>query len=124
MNDTFRRTKIIATLGPASSEPEVLRSLIEAGVDIFRLNFSHGSHEEKRDVIAAIRQVSDECKRPVAILQDLQGPKIRVGPLRVPELRLVDKQRILIYGDDRLGDDKAISVGYEDLPRDVKTGDP
>ena len=120
---TFRRTKIVATLGPASSDPSVLRQLIDAGVDVCRLNFSHGDHEEKRTLIARIREVSDAAGKPVAILQDLQGPKIRVGPLTVPEVLLKEGQVIRIYGDDRPGNEKFISIGYEPLARDMKPGD-
>src|SRR5688572_30461836 len=98
---TFRRTKIVATLGPASSDPVVLRQLIDSGVDVCRLNFSHGDHEEKRTLIARIREVSAAAGKSVAILQDLQGPKIRVGPLTVPEVLLKEGQVIRIYGDDR-----------------------
>lgn len=74
-----KRTKIVATLGPASSSPEVIRKLIQAGADVFRLNFSHGSPEDHRERVAHIRQAAEELGQTVAILQDLQGPKIRVG---------------------------------------------
>jgi pyruvate kinase len=76
-----RRAKIVATLGPASSSPEMIRKLYDAGVDMFRLNFSHGSHEDHRARYDAIRAVEREVGTPIAILQDLQGPKIRLGPL-------------------------------------------
>jgi pyruvate kinase len=74
-----RRTKIVATIGPATSSPEVLRELVKAGATTFRLNFSHGTHEDHLRSIRLIRQVSNELNYPVAILQDLQGPKIRLG---------------------------------------------
>ena len=77
--ESLRRTKIVATIGPATSQPEVLRSLIEAGATTLRLNFSHGTHEDHHRSIRLIRQVSFELNQPVAILQDLQGPKIRLG---------------------------------------------
>lgn len=76
-----RRAKIVATLGPASSSPEMIRKLYDAGVDMFRLNFSHGTHEDHRARYEAIRAVEREVGTPIAILQDLQGPKIRLGPL-------------------------------------------
>ena len=75
------RTKIVATMGPASRSPAVLRRLIEAGVNVFRLNFSHGTHEEHSAVLADIRTISKEMGRHVAILQDLCGPKMRLGPI-------------------------------------------
>ncbi len=81
MENPFRRTKIVATIGPASSSPEMIRKLIEAGMDVARLNFSHGQYEDHAGVIRSLRKISEELNRPVTILQDLQGPKIRVGQL-------------------------------------------
>lgn len=123
MSSNFRRTKIIATLGPASADPLVLRDLVDAGVDIFRLNFSHGNHEEKQTLISRIRAVSSDAGKPVSILQDLQGPKIRVGPLSIPELRLIKGQRLRMYGDERVGDLDCFSVSYESLVEDMRPGD-
>src|ERR1700751_4936272 len=77
-----RRAKIVATVGPASASPEMLRTLFVAGVDTFRLNFSHGTHEDHAKVHGAIRLLEREVGRPIGILQDLQGPKIRVGTIR------------------------------------------
>src|SRR5579872_4912901 len=74
-----RSAKIVATLGPASDSPERLRALFDAGVDVFRLNFSHGSHAQKRQLFNDIRQVENDTGRPIGILADLQGPKLRVG---------------------------------------------
>lgn len=74
-----RRTKIVATIGPATSSPEVLRQLIEAGATTLRLNFSHGTHDDHLRSIRLIRQISYDLNQPVGILQDLQGPKIRLG---------------------------------------------
>jgi pyruvate kinase len=81
MPNQFRRTKIVATIGPASSSPEMIRQLIHAGMDVARLNFSHGKYEDHAEVIKSLRTISDELNKPVTILQDLQGPKIRVGML-------------------------------------------
>ena len=78
------RTKIVATLGPASSGAAVIRPLIEAGLDVARINFSHGTHEEHARTIAAIRSAAEEVGRPVAIIGDLQGPRIRIGALISP----------------------------------------
>ena len=77
-----RHAKIVATIGPASSSPERLRELFLAGADVFRLNFSHGTHDDHRQVHGAIRALERETGRPIAILQDLQGPKIRVGLIK------------------------------------------
>ncbi|MCX6306423.1 MAG: pyruvate kinase [Bacteroidetes bacterium] len=81
MKTQYRRTKIVATIGPASSSPEMIRLLIEAGMDVARLNFSHGKYEDHAQVIRSLRIISDELNKPVTIMQDLQGPKIRVGSL-------------------------------------------
>ena len=85
----MRKTKIIATLGPASSSEAAIRELIDAGVDVFRFNFSHGTHESHADTIARVRQAATQSGRMIALLQDLSGPKIRTGRLRghdpVPE---------------------------------------
>ena len=75
------RTKIVATVGPASRDPAMLRKLVEAGVDVFRLNFSHGTHDEHSATLAAIRTIGEEMGRQLAVLQDLCGPKIRLGPI-------------------------------------------
>ena len=77
----YRKTKIIATLGPASSNPETIKRLILAGVNLFRLNFSHGSHEAHGATLKIVREVSDQLGMPVAALQDLSGPKIRISPV-------------------------------------------
>src|SRR6201989_1573961 len=79
--DTGRRAKIVATLGPASSTEDLFRQLLRAGLDVARLNFSHGSHEQKAELIAMVRRVAREEKKPICILADLQGPKIRTGKL-------------------------------------------
>src|SRR4026209_1715335 len=76
-----RKTKILATMGPASDKPEIIERLIASGVDGFRLNFSHGSHEYFRPLVGSIRSISKKLEKPVALLQDLQGPKIRIGNL-------------------------------------------
>ncbi len=122
--NTFRRTKIVATLGPASSSPERIRELIEAGVNVFRLNFSHGTAEVHRENLQRVRGIAQELDRNVGVLQDLQGPKIRVG-------KFADQKAILTVGagfaltcdDDRPGDETRVGVTYPGLCRDVKPGD-
>src|SRR5215510_1197053 len=95
----MNRTKIVATIGPASREPGVLRQLIDAGVNVFRLNFSHGTHDEHSAVLADIRRISREMDRHVAVLQDLCGPKMRLDPVPgdVLECR-VDDEFTLVSG--------------------------
>ena len=80
----YCRTKIVCTLGPSSSTRDALRSLMEAGLNVARINFSHGTHEQHAATIALVREVADEMGRPVAILGDLQGPRIRIGDLPAP----------------------------------------
>jgi len=88
------RTKIVATIGPASSKPEVLAALIAQGVDVARINFSHGTHEQHARTITTIRGLALDAGKPVAILGDLQGPRIRIGHLPVP-LEIVDGQSLV-----------------------------
>jgi pyruvate kinase len=96
----MRRTKIVATVGPASREPRVLQRLIEAGVDVVRLNFSHGEHPDHLAVIQAVREIAESRRTSVAILQDLSGPKIRTGRLKGGgPVELVPGARIVITTD-------------------------
>src|SRR3982751_4974381 len=89
-----RHAKIVATLGPASSSPEVVRALFEAGADVFRFNFSHGSHEEHQKRYDIVRAIEQEIGQPIAVLADLQGPKLRVGPLADGPISLEEGERI------------------------------
>ncbi len=118
-----RRAKIVATIGPASSEPDVLRGLFEAGVDVARLNFSHGSHDDHRRVFDHIRQICQELGRPVAILQDLQGPKIRIGTLVDGSVHLEVGARVTLTTASVPGDSGRISTPYDELPEVVSPGD-
>jgi pyruvate kinase len=120
-----RRTKIVATIGPASREPEVLERLIEAGLDVARFNFSHGSRELHAENAERVRAASAKVGRPVAILQDLPGPKLRIGTLRagIVELKPGDKLR-LMCGSTEEGDETQIAVSWSGLadavdPEDV-----
>jgi pyruvate kinase len=88
-----RRTKIVATIGPASRDPEVLVRMVKAGMDVARLNFSHGNAEEHAETATRVRTASDRAGRPVAILQDLPGPKLRIGPLRDGTVELTGDAR-------------------------------
>ena len=120
----MRRTKIIATVGPATSTEAALRSLITAGVDVFRLNFSHGSHEAHGEVVARIRALAAEAGRSVALLQDLSGPKIRTGLLRNhAPIPLAAGDELVIAVGDFAGEPGRVSTRYEYLPSLVKPGD-
>jgi pyruvate kinase len=120
----MRRTKIVATLGPASSSDSTIRELLGAGVDVFRLNFSHGTHTTHGETIARIRKAADDAGRPVAVLQDLSGPKIRTGPLhggRPFALAPGDELRIAV--GDFAGVPGRISTTYAELMQVVRAGD-
>ena len=98
----MRLTKIVATMGPASHSPEVIEKLIRAGVDVFRLNFSHGNHQQHMESLEAVRTLATAAGRHIAVLQDLCGPKIRVGPLAADSVELETGQTVRIRRDDRL----------------------
>src|SRR3990172_5108136 len=116
------RTKIIATLGPASNTPEMIESLIVAGMDIARLNFSHGSTEDHRRTIRNVRAASRKALKDVGILLDLQGPKIRIGKLEQRTILLEEGQSFIITTRDVPGTNMVVSTNYEGLPRDLAKG--
>ena len=118
----FRRTKIVATVGPASSDRAMLQALMEAGADVFRLNFSHGQHAELAEIVATIRELSQQRRRAVAILGDLQGPKIRTGRMQGGQMPLVAGETVTITTADCLGADGIIPTIYKALPTDVRPG--
>ncbi len=117
-----RRTKIVATIGPKSRDPGVLRALVEAGVDVVRLNFSHGTREDHARVVEAVRALEAELGRPIAVLQDLQGPKIRVGRFAKGRVELKPGQRFVLTTEPVEGDETRVSVSYPGLPADVRPG--
>jgi pyruvate kinase len=119
----MRRTKIVATLGPASSSPEIVRQLIQAGMDVARLNFSHGSHDDHARQIATLRALSRELDTPVTILQDLQGPKIRVGQLPDGATTLVANDIVsLLPEGDFTGQDDTVPIDYPHLAESARPG--
>lgn len=118
-----RKTKIVCTIGPSSRDPEKLKALIRAGMNVARLNFSHGTQEEHAENIRNIREISHQLKTPVAILQDLAGPKIRIGTFSVEKIRLEPGADFILTNRKVSGDQKEVSVTYHDLPREVRAGD-
>src|SRR5271155_2782546 len=123
-NMAFRHSKIVCTIGPASSSPRMIDRLLQAGMDVARLNFSHGTHAEHAQSIAVLRAAAVEHEKPIAILADLQGPKIRTGPLagsRAVQLRA--GQRFIITTAKVLGDTTRVSTTFRPLPREVHRGD-
>ena len=119
---TLNKTKIVATVGPASASKEMLRALIKEGVDVFRLNFSHGVHETHQKVIDAVRELNKELGTNVALLQDLQGPKIRVNEME-DGIELVPGQELIITTRELKGNNEIVSTSYKELPNDVNVGD-
>ena len=119
----MRQTKIIATIGPASESGDVIRALVDAGVDVFRLNFSHGTHASHGATMERIRAAAAASGRPVAILQDLSGPKIRTGRLAGGPLTLTAGERLAIEVGDDSGRAGRITTTYAELPRAVHRGD-
>ncbi|MEM8894636.1 MAG: pyruvate kinase [Bacteroidota bacterium] len=120
----FNKTKIVATVGPASNNKQTLTDLVKAGVDVFRLNFSHGSHEDHLKVIRMVQEINEELGTNIALLQDLQGPKIRTNMIKGGEVEIKEGQQLVITTKDGVeGDDKVISTTYKALPNDVTLGD-
>jgi pyruvate kinase len=119
---SFNKTKIVATVGPASNSKEMLRALIKEGVDVFRLNFSHGTHEDHLKVIKHVRELNEELGCKICLLQDLQGPKIRVNEME-PNVEIKRGQDLLITTKEVLGNSQIVSTSYKKLPKDVKVGD-
>ncbi len=118
-----RRTKIVCTLGPASADKEIIRRLIVAGMDVARLNFSHGTHETHRQLITYVREAAAEVGKTVPILQDLQGPKIRIGEVRGGGVLIHKGQRLILESNsDLIGDRDRVSIDYPTLSADVEVG--
>jgi pyruvate kinase len=117
------KTKIVCTVGPASESPEIIRALVEQGMNVARLNFSHGSREEHEAKIRIIRSISDDLSQPVAVLQDLAGPKIRVGIIPEPGVRLEAGQSFVLTNESIEGSSERVSVSYASLPEEVREGD-
>jgi len=119
-----RRTKIVCTIGPASDSEEMIGKLITAGMNVARLNFSHGTADYHRTVINRLKKVRKALRKPVAILMDLQGPKIRVGKLKGGSVVLRPGQRYVLTAAALVGDEKRVSVSLKSLPHEVAVGHP
>ncbi len=118
----FRNVKIVCTIGPSSNTHERITQLVLAGMNVARLNFSHGNHRDHQKVIKIIRKVSQELKTPVAILQDLQGPKIRVGKFKKGSIQLVENKKFILTTDSVMGTEQKASVSYPSFYKDVREG--
>jgi pyruvate kinase len=122
LQDSLRRTKIVATIGPATNSPKVLKALIEAGATTLRLNFSHGSHTEHQRCVRLIRQTAFELNQPVGILQDLQGPKIRLGQFETGSVVVSKGDRFTLTSRSVVGNEKISCVTYDLLAEEVPCG--
>ena len=119
----MRRTKIVCTIGPASESPEVVKSLLEAGMDVARLNFSHGTYDEHLARIETLRSAAKEMGKNLGILLDIQGPKIRLGKMEDPAGVMLERgQKYILTTEQCLGNAERSYVDYHGLPRDVKPG--
>ncbi len=118
-----RHTKIVATLGPASNTPEVLERMLQAGVDVVRMNFSHGTAADHSARAEKVRDVAMRTRRPVGILADLQGPKIRIGKFAEGKITLENGAAFILDATCAVGDNNRVGLDYKDLTRDVKPGD-
>ena len=123
MINNIKKTKIVCTLGPASENEETLRELIKNGLNVCRLNFSHGSHEEHKGRMDLVKKLREELNMPTAILLDTKGPEIRTGKFDVPEVFLEEGQTFTITMKDVIGDKERCTVSYKGLANDVKPGD-
>lgn len=123
MKPLKHRTKIVATIGPASSSPATLKNMVKAGMSVARLNFSHGSYDDHAKMIALLRSVSEELDMPITLLQDLQGPKIRVGHLAQGELTLQEGSTLeLVPIDAYHGGNATACIDYPFLAEDAEVG--
>ncbi|WP_412478900.1 pyruvate kinase [Azonexus sp. IMCC34839] len=118
-----RHTKIVATLGPASSSPEVLEKLVAAGIDVVRMNFSHGTADDHKARAEGIRAAAAKLGRTVGILGDLQGPKIRVGKFESGKITLHDGDSFILDAGCAMGNQERVGLDYKELPKDVQSGD-
>ncbi len=119
----MRRVKIICTIGPSSRELDVLTRMVEAGMNVARLNLSHGTHEYHRGTIERVRQVSENLRRPLAILADLQGPKLRMGKMQEGGVILKKGEELIMTTDEVIGQPGKVPIQYRDLPRRVRPGE-
>jgi pyruvate kinase len=119
----IRRTKVVATLGPASSDAKTLTRMIEAGVDVVRINFSHGAADEHRTRVNLVRKLARRAGRAVGVLVDLQGPKIRVGKFKDNKIHLEPGAKFVLDAECKLGDQHVVGLDYKNLPNDVRPGD-
>jgi len=123
--DTLRRTKIVATMGPATDSPEVVAGMVKAGLDVARINFSHGTRESQRKRVEMVRNAAREAGRYIGVLADLAGPKIRIESFRDGSVQLAEGAAFALDTalDPQAGSSGEVGCAYKELPADVHTGD-
>jgi pyruvate kinase len=119
---TFARTKIVSTLGPSSDTPEVIGAMIQAGMNVARINFSHGTHEQHSKTLHILHQAARAAGEPISVMLDLQGPKIRIGNLKTPSITLKQGAMVRITTEDVEGDENILSTTYRHFTKDVQKG--
>lgn len=119
----MRKTKIVCTIGPSTIKKEMLEALVRNGMNVARLNMSHGTHDEKAKTVRDIREIRKRLGIPVGVLMDIEGPKLRTGKLKTEYIELKSGSKLTLTIDDVLGDENKISVSYAGLPNDVNIGD-
>ena len=118
----MKKTKIVCTLGPASSSEEVIEKMLKAGMNVARFNFSHGTHEYHKDLMDTFKRVRDRLKLPAAIMLDTKGPEIRVGEMGGGAAELKKGEEFVLCTEKRVGDSSAASISYPDLPKEISVG--
>ena len=119
----FKRTKIVTTIGPSSNSKEILLAMVNAGANVCRINFSHGSYEDHLETIKLVREINKEHKKHTAILADLQGPKIRIGEVENNAVELKDGAAIDITTNKVIGTKDQLYINYKDFAKDVSKGE-
>jgi len=122
-NIRYNKTKIIATIGPATSSYEMLKKIIKAGVDVCRINFSHGSHEEHKKVIDNVKRINEELGTYISLLGDLQGPKLRIGEVENNKILLTKGETVILTREKCVGTVEKLYINYPQLPKDVEKGE-
>jgi pyruvate kinase len=117
------RVKIVCTIGPSSREIPVLRQLVEAGMNVVRLNMSHGTHAYHSETIDRVRMIAEQMGKPIAILADLQGPKLRVGKMQAEGVPLQQGEELILTIEDVVGQPGRVPIQYKELPHNVKPGE-
>lgn len=119
----MRKTKIVCTLGPASADEEIMKQMLLAGMDVARVNFSHGDHQGHGKTIDRFRKVRDQLNRPAAVMLDTKGPEIRTGNFKEGKVMLEAEQTFTLTTAEREGDETISSITYKKLPKELKKGD-